>query len=134
MNTEQIAKRVRIIQNVYLVYICFGLFAAIYLIIGLSENHAPKEALQVMLSLWVYFFAYYGLKKRKDWAIPVILVISAIMLIGSLFTILSPAQGLTSLLGKGIEVASLLFCAYQINFFRKREVRAVLGSKGVVII
>jgi hypothetical protein len=134
LNDQQIAKRVRIIQTVYLIYACGGAATTIYILLGLSQKHPPKETVDVAFALWTCLFAYYSLKKRKDWAVPLLLVIPAAKLFYDLAIVLSPVEDLEALLGKTVDAGSALFCLYQIVFFQKQEVRNFFGSKGKVII
>jgi hypothetical protein len=134
LSTEQIARRIKIVRSVYLVYVCFGVFAIMTIIFGSSEGSPPKEGGEWLLVIWASLFTYYGLRKRRDWVLPLLHILSAIMLVGSLIIVLSPAQDLPSLLGKTPCVGFALFSIYQIYLFQKQEVKDFLGTDGKVII
>jgi hypothetical protein len=114
---------------------CFALMAAL---LGLQEQDPPGQSLGTMVEtlivVWTYSFAYYGLRGREGWVIPLLLVASAFTLTRSLPAFFEPAGDLLSLLHKIIEAAFVSFSVYQIHVFRKPEVRQFLGAVGKVIV
>jgi len=66
--------------------------------------------------------------------IPLLLVMAAFILISGLLSILQPVNDITSFLSKIIDLAFVIFAAYQIYFFRGKEVRRVFLSKGEIIV
>jgi hypothetical protein len=134
LRNEEIAIRIKLLQNVYLLFLCIGLFALIYALVNPPAKIPSKDSPAAILALYVLFFAYYGLKKKREWAIPLLLFISAIMLFKGLMSVLESGQGLASLFWKLLEVGSVFFSAYQIGFFQKQEVKDYLGNEGKIII
>jgi hypothetical protein len=130
---DKIESIVNKIQKVYFIFICFGIFSVIYISLGLSEKFGGKKSLELIISLIVFLTIYFGLRLRKKWVIPFILIMSAFAVFRELIAILQTAEGIGLLIGKFISVMLLLFYAYQINFFSKREVKTFFKSQGIVL-
>jgi hypothetical protein len=134
LNNEQIARRIKIIRRVYLVYVCFSVFVIMTIVFGSAGGFPYVEAGEWLFVIWASLFSYYGLRSRRDWALPLLHVLSAILFVANLMIVLTPAQDLPSLLGKTPCVGFALFSIYQIYLFQKQEVKGFLGSHGKVVI
>jgi hypothetical protein len=110
-----------------------GLLYVIYTASGISDKFGYKESVQCLFGLILNLITFLGLKFRKKWVVPYVLIMSAISFIGLLITILQPAQQLAILVGKLIGVFLLIFYGYQIFFFSKREVKNLFNTQGVEI-
>ena len=131
---ELIVKR---IQKVYFIIVC-SLTIAVFFngIEAASEVMIKadyKETLQGLLSLIMNSLIYFGLRFRNQWVIPLILINASFLLIMSLLSFIQPAGNVLMLASKIVIAAVVLFCAYQIYFFQKREVKNYFGTKGVAI-
>ena len=135
LNADQIAKKLRIVQNVYLTLTWMWGLTAIYGMFGLSKKNGVLMALQAILVAMTCFFAYYGLKTRKNWVLPLLLIAASFILVNSLANILTPASDLKALLYKSFHVIFVSFSVYQIHLLSKQEVRGFLGGgKDTIII
>jgi hypothetical protein len=117
------------IQKVYFVLICITAMLFLY---NLSEGiiySVPKP----LADFIVYFIVYISLRYRKRWAIPIVLISSASGLGTSFLSSLVPAEELASLSGKAMDIFIVLFSAYQLHFFSKKEVRELFNFKGTII-
>jgi hypothetical protein len=114
---------------VYLVITCVCAIASIYRIFGGTADSAAKAG----LAFFVYFTIYMGLRHRKKWVLIIILIFSAFALLTSFLSSVTPAKNVASLSGKVIDIVFVLFSAYQIYFFSKKEVKKVFNTKGTII-
>ena len=121
---EEIVQR---IQKIYLALALLGVISTLSSIFGQSGLREISEDFFFLILLWII---YFGLRRRRSWIIPLVLIMSAYSCIRVLFVIFQPADDIVMLLGKILGVLLFLFFAYQINFFRKPEVRLFFGAKG----
>jgi hypothetical protein len=133
-NGGQIAWTIKVMQMIYAWLAWLGSIATVFVLLGLSKKHPPIEALEGIMAVCAYSFAYYGLKRRKHWVIPLLFIMAAFMFIRSLLLILQPANDITSLLYKIFDSAYVFFAAYQIYMFRRTEVRRVFHANGEIIV
>ena len=124
---DRIEKIVLRIQRTYLALAILGFLSALSSIFGQPSLRDISEDFVFML---VYVLVYFGLRRRRSWVIPLILITSAFACIGFLIGILQPAVDVMMVLSKILIVLLFLFFAYQIVFFRKPEVRLFFGAKG----
>jgi len=134
LTPDQVAKRVAVVQKVYCFFACLGGLGVPYVLLGLSNKYRAQETPELMFFVYVYFLAYYGLKRRRAWAIPLLPIMSALTFLWSLLTVLTPADNVTAFLGKTVDAALALFGAYQIALFQRREVKQFLGAKGQILV
>lgn len=98
------------------------------LIEGISE-----ETTQAIFQVFLYSTTYYGLRRKKAWVIPLVLLPAAFSIFLMGVAILNPAENLQALLVKIASVAFVWFLIYQLWLFSKREVQLLFGFKGKVI-
>ena len=115
------------IQKVYLALAILGVIATLSSIFGQSSLREISEDFVFLILLWII---YFGLRRRRSWIIPLVLIMSAYSCIRILFVIFQPADDIMMLLSKILGGLLFLFFAYQINFFRKPGVRLFFGAKG----
>lgn len=125
------------IQKIYFIIVC-SLAIAVFFngIESASEVMVKpdyKETLQGLLSLIMNSLIYFGLRFRNQWVIPLILISASYLLIMSMLSFIQPADNALMLASKIIIATVVLFCAYQIYFFQKREVKSYFRTKGVAI-
>ena len=123
---------VRRIRRVYAFLIIMDLF----LLFGLAR-HANEpvlnEAIERLIMLTLHSFLYFGLSEKKPWVIHLILICSLFGIIYGLIPILEPSSNFIRVLGKAIACLLVLFYAYQLSFFSKREVKAFFQEKGMIL-
>ncbi len=119
------------IRKIYFVLICLGVFGVLILL-GVSDKYGHKDSLGVIITLIVYLMIYFGLRLRKKWVIPFVLISSAFGVLRTLLAILQPAEDIEAIIHKFMAVIMFLFYAYQLKFFSKREVRAFFRSEGII--
>ena len=121
------------IQKVYLFIMVIVVLDLIYNLLSDSQTVSLRERLQGVLILFTYLSIYIGLKLRKKWVIPLILISSAFLLLSTFISGFEPANDIFGLISKVTAVILVVFCAYQIHFFSKREVRDFLGTRETII-
>lgn len=121
------------IKKAYFVFICIGSLDIIYYLSGISENPPRGEYLQGIITLVLYLLIYSGLTFKKTWLIPLVLITSAWILISTFLATLQPAVNLPDLLAKVVGIILVMFCAYQMHFFSRREVKAYFGTKETIV-
>lgn len=120
------------------VYLFFTIIYAIYvgvLLFKLSGNYATGKLPQVIIGFVLFYSVYYGLKRKRKWVIPIVLVLPAFGLINYLIATHTPPSKFPSLniISVVEDFAMGLFCAYQIYFFSRKEVRKVFGVRGQIL-
>jgi hypothetical protein len=120
------------IQRIYFALVCIGTLDVIFNVSGISENLPQGETLQGFVNLFLYLVVYVGLRFRKKWLIPMVLISSAWLSLIALLTTLQPAVDVSGLLTKPVGILVVLFCAYQMHFFSRREVKSYFGTKETI--
>ena len=124
------------IQGVYLFLICWEIF---FFIMELLGSYSKYDRFQIsrdfedILRFVIQLTLYLGLKYRKKWVVPFVLLMSVSSIIIALLGILSPAESWQFILAKIFGVLFLLFYGYQLRFFTKAEVRKFFQSEGTVL-
>jgi hypothetical protein len=81
--------------------------------------------------------AYYGIEKRKNWVVPVVLLLSAWGLINFFFYIFEPSRSQNSqiiyYITSGIGVTFLIFYIYSIFIFSKNKTRIFFNETGKIL-
>lgn len=133
---ERINLIVNRIQKVYLAVIVL-LFIQL---IGIATSEElltfnPKEAIRVFFSVGIFAAIYLGLRFRSHWVIPLILLSATMLLISFSLQVFvfTPVVDLTSIFIKLISLSFMVFCAYQLTFFAKYEVKKLFNMKGFII-
>jgi hypothetical protein len=84
---------------------------------------------------FVYLAAYYGLSRKKAWAVPFVLIISTWGLLNSLLKLLTPSSGLMDLSIKLIfDSLFFIFSFYSVFIFSKSETRHFFKAKGKILV
>ncbi|MCP3678670.1 MAG: hypothetical protein GY721_14125, partial [Deltaproteobacteria bacterium] len=76
---------------------------------------------------------YIGLKKRKGWLIPLILLTSAYQAYCGFLSLHLEVLGVATLIEKFFGYLLLLFSLYKLFFFTRPEVRATFSDTGTVL-
>jgi hypothetical protein len=136
VSSEQLPQRYRTqiivlrIQRVYLLLTILGLFT---LSLGLFGFEFRREYLEELISVIIFVIIYFGLRRRQGWVITLILIFSVFQGLGAFLKIIQPAEDIRSLVLKFVSCLLFFFAAYQLYFFRRKEVRALFGDQGVVL-
>ena len=101
---ERIEVIVLRIQRVYLALAILGVISTLSSIFGQSSLREISDDFVFLLVFWVI---YFGLRRRRSWAIPLVLIMSAFSCIGFLIVIFQPTDDIIMLLSKIL--AGLLF-------------------------
>jgi hypothetical protein len=128
--SDKVQRIVVVIQRAYLALALLGI---VFLLSDLVKSRGVEALLQGCLLTALCGVSYVGLRHRRDWVITLILIISALGILGQVFGILEPANDIRALLDKILRVVILLFYAYQIHFFRKPDVRQLFRDKGYLV-
>lgn len=127
---DKIESIIRIIQKVYFV---IALLPILFAPVALAKSSGIGHVVQDVLFAILYGCAYFGLRRRREWAIPLVLIVSAFGCFSGLIGLVQPAADIKALLGKIFFLLWFFFSAYQIAFFRRADVRALFGDKGTLI-
>jgi hypothetical protein len=127
MSEYRIETIVQRIQKVYLAFAILGVFGTVSYIFRQADFLKILEASFFVL---VDGSIYFALRSRKSWVIPLVLITSAFSCIRLLIFFFQPAEDIRTILIKIFAGLFFFFFAYQINFFRKSEVRLFFGSHG----
>jgi hypothetical protein len=133
MIDNQISKRVRIIQRVYIGLACFAILAFISEITQTSRSISPEYAGNSLIFAFINIAVYIGLKKQRNWIIPLILITTILVLVQTLFAIIEPVFNLTAFMAKLVQFFILFFYWYQAFFFTRQDVKQYFGSKGTIM-
>lgn len=136
--------RLNSIKNVYLLVAVLGVVTIIVTIFEQSQKEAITSIPSSSLIVIVYLLICYGLKRRREWVIPLVLAVSASSLItlflqhAHLLDIdydpkLEPLRNVFFIMRWLIYLAAIFFFAYQIYFFSKREIRKRFGVSEQII-
>jgi hypothetical protein len=122
---------VRTIQKVYLFFAVMGVLGVPVLLL---RSSGALPVLQDIFLTLLYSAVYFGLRRRKEWVITLVLIFSALCFVQYFFDIMHPADGIKALLAKVVVLLLLSFYAYQIHFFSRADVRERFGDKGILVI
>jgi hypothetical protein len=122
------------IQKTYLVLLCLvGLFTLPLLTSIIDGSPIPNEELESLLQFITYLMIYLGLRNRKSWVVPLILLTSAFSSFLFFLHFLTPATELKLLMTKAIAALLCLFFIYQMIIFSRKEVRSLFGVSKQII-
>jgi hypothetical protein len=120
------------IKKVFIFFICIGILNAIYHLLKLSEGLPQRKSPEEIINLFVFLFLYIGLRLRKNWFIPLVLISSAWLLLTTGLHILQPVADVFGLFAKIFSMVFFMFYAYQMYFFSRREVKAYFCAKETI--
>ena len=130
LTNDKIETRVRIIRRIYLTLTLLG---SVFSLMSLSSADTPKDSIQFLVATLFYLVIYLGMKGKKSWLIPLVLIAAAFGLFRELLFMLHPADTIKDIIGKIAHLFMFVFFGYQLQFFSKSAVKQVFGSKGVVL-
>jgi hypothetical protein len=130
LGTERREKRISWIQKTYLALTVLACLAATaHILVELN----PRGSLEAVFATVLYLLVYSGLRRRRAWVIPLVLLSSALSSCTALVSILEPADDAIMLVAKPFTLGLFLFFSYQISFFLKREVARLFSYEGRVL-
>lgn len=121
------------VRRIQRAYVVLGMLAIVSAIVTLFDEPGLRDILEAVIFLLVYGTVYLGLRRRKDWVIPLVLIFSAGSSLWQAVAILSPAEDVEAVLAKLFSGLLLMFFVYQFLFFSRQEVRLFFGSKGRIL-
>ncbi len=131
--SEKIEKIIKNLRKVYAFLIVLGVLSASFFFIdsAVGDTTTKTQHKEGLINLLLYISIYFGLRKRSHWVVHLILICSAFALFVISIDILSPAESIEMLVTKIVNVILLFFFIYQINFFRRNEVKTFFSTSGV---
>jgi hypothetical protein len=81
------------------------------------------------LTLFLWLFIYVGLRRRRAWAIPLVLMSSATLCATTFLSVMAQAP----FLAKHVNMLLFLSCAWQLLLFSKATVRAYFADEGTTL-
>ena len=129
MTNHEIQSRISAIKKIYFIIL---LIVALVLLITISETDLAfsEKVGKLMLSIIICGSIYLGLRMKRRWVIPLILIFSALGCLNSFLRILVPVDNISSLFAKIVGILFLVFFVYQLYFFTCQNVKQYFGFKG----
>jgi hypothetical protein len=124
------AKIELVVQRIQKVYLAIVVLALLGVLAGLIKSSDFEHALGEFCFFLLYGFVYFGLRRRREWAIPLVLIVSAYKCFWLFVDFMYPAMDLKGLLIKAFIVFWFSFFAYQIVFFSRQHVRRLFRDRG----
>lgn len=128
---DRIIKITNRLKIVFFVFTCIGIIITIKNLSNFLEGDMAN--LEGMINTLIFLFIYIGLRLRKGWLIPLIVIYSALSLIGFFVTIFQPTQDVIGILIKVGFMMLIIFYIYLMYFFSRREVKAYFSAKETII-
>ena len=129
--------RINIILNLfstlYFIFLCAGVVATLVVLINISGEYGSALYTTPLYAILYPLIVYIGLKKRKGWLIPLILLTSAYQAYSGFLSLHLEVLGITTLTEKLFGYLLLLFSLYKLAFFTRPEVQRAFGEKGTVL-
>ena len=122
------------IQKFYLLLMCLGIISLVSRIPDIKDSILRRDWLESAITLIVFICIYIGLRTRAKWIVPLILLFSAYGLFSAYINGIQPAENVTDLVHKCVEVLYIIFYTYQFIFFTKKEVKLFFNVRGTIII
>ena len=132
MNKNKIEKIVIRIRRVYIALAIFMFISTIIFAIVYQPN--LKDLLERILVVLLYLSIYFGLRRRKVWVIPLVLIASALLSVTHIIGILYPPDIINIVVSRILDGLFLLFYSYQMFFFVRRDVGLFFGTKGRILL
>lgn len=119
--------KIKTVVNVVKWFYLVGAVIEIFLIaiVFLIGNGLRIDAI---IGTIVSIILYFGLKNKKSWVVPTILILSSLSFVGQLIYI--PAVNITFLV---LKIIVSLISIFLIYFFSRKEVREYFNSKGLYL-
>ena len=117
------------------IYLAFIVLAGVFLpfeLIGFEQSNLPK-IVGSAVGFGINGTVYIGLRRRRSWVIPLVLVTSAFGFFWAFCSMMDPAGDIWALFRKAFCCLLMFFFGYQISFFTKPQVRLFFGTKGQVL-
>ena len=132
LNETEIEKKIFALRKIYFVLLLIG-FVALLFKLGKVMSGDFNGVGEIILYFIIYCTIYLGMRRKKKWLIPFILISSSFGILRGCLGVLSPADNVEALLGKFLGVFFLLFFGYQLTFFSNQSVKNYFGVKGRII-
>jgi hypothetical protein len=133
IEVNKIFSTISFFRKIYVGLIIVQILQIIFSLAGLSDESNVSETLVNSLTILIDISIYYGLKKRREWVISLVLFSSAIIILRGILMSASVVNNIVELIGKFFVFVWILFAVYQIFFFTKKEVKKVFSDKGSAI-
>jgi hypothetical protein len=128
IETDKIFSRINLLCKIYAGLIIISIILIISSLTGLLYGKSTSETLVIAFGLLVDISIYYGLRKKREWVISLVLFSSAIIMLRGILMSGSVVNDLAELVEKYMAFAWIFFAAYQIFFFTKKEVKKVFSE------
>ena len=119
----------RIIRRIQWAYIALAIVAPSSLLI----DQSGAQALMSVVVAGLFGLIYLGLRTRREWVVPLVLVSAAFACLRMVLMILHPTGDAGGLAAKVLAGLALWFFGYQLGFFSRSEVRALFKHRGRVV-
>lgn len=129
LRETQLNLSIRIFLACYCVLAVLFLFAFVGSIIAIHNGEPVRAHIEDLLSFPVYLLIILGLKRRKKWAPPLICGVACFSMLNMLIATIAGslhqavASSVAVILVYLLNGAFILFFAYQLYFFARRDVR-----------
>jgi hypothetical protein len=130
MDSDRAEKVVRRLQWLHIALVV-GLL--LYAPASLRDDSSGAQALLSVAVAGLFGLIYFGLRARREWVVPLVLVSAAFACLQAAIVILHPAGEAGVLVTKVPAGLALWFFGYQLAFFSRPEVRALFKHHGRVV-
>jgi hypothetical protein len=115
------------LKTVYFILACLSMFPLCWsLVLGTETERIPI----LLFNLGLFTLSYYGLDKRKSWAVGTVLIISVYFSFSYFLSVIPKMAGLDVIPGKIINILMFSFYAYQVVFLSTATVRKYFKESG----
>ena len=127
---SKLPRGVRIIRGIYWFLVICGLLLFINMITGIESANKLSVA-ETSLTMIINLLILYGLQKRKNWVVLLVLYFSAWTLLSNFLRVVGETPTTADMMKQ--KLASLmfaLFSIYQLYVFRRKETKQIFNQKG----
>jgi hypothetical protein len=130
MDSNRAQRMIRLLQRLHIALVVLLL---LYAPMSLPDDPSGAQALLGVAIAGLFGLIYFGLRTRREWVVPLVLVSAAFACLQATFVMLRPAGDAGVLATKVPAGLALWFFGYQLAFFSRPEVRALFKHHGRVV-
>jgi hypothetical protein len=130
---SELPRSVSFVRGVYWFLVVCGLLVLLGDLVG-QESAKKISVTEATFMTIINILILYGLQKRKNWVVSLILYFSAWNLFSNFLRVIGETASTGDMMKQ--KIASLilaLFCIYQIQVFRQKETKLYFSQKGLTL-
>jgi hypothetical protein len=130
MDSDRAERMIRLLQWLHIALVVVLL---LYAPVSLRDDPSGAQALLGVAVAGLFGLIYFGLRARREWVVPLVLVSAAFACLQATLVMLHPAGDAGVLATKVPAGLALWFFGYQLAFFSRPEVRTLFKHHGRVV-